>query len=305
MESTRRELLRSAMAAGAAAAFGACASRSLEPDRASAPAFRISLAQWSLHRSLHAKTLDPLDFPVVARRQFDIGGVEYVNSFYGGRAKDHSYLRELRKRCSDHGVESLLIMCDGEGSLGDANAAERANAVENHKKWIEAAQFLGCKSIRVNAYGSGPPEDHAAAAADSLTKLADWNGHDLNILVENHGGLSSNGAWLAGVMRRAGHPRVGTLPDFGNFRIAEGHAYDRYLGVSELMPFAKAVSAKSYAFNASGDETTIDYARMIQIVLGAGYRAWIGVEYEGDAHSESEGIQLTKALLERLRPGQI
>jgi sugar phosphate isomerase/epimerase len=193
-------------------------------------------------------------------------------------------------------------MCDGEGDLGHADKAKRAEAVDNHKKWLEAARELGCHSIRVNAYGSGTPEEHMAQAADGLRALcvlADPLG--LNVIVENHGGISSNGAWLAGVMKKTDHPRVGTLPDFGNFALGDHKFYDRYQGVAELMPYAKAVSAKSHDFDEKGEETATDYAKMMKIVLDAGYRGFVGIEYEGSRLSEKDGIDATKRLLERVR----
>jgi L-ribulose-5-phosphate 3-epimerase len=200
----------------------------------------------------------------------------------------------------------VLIMCDGEGNLGDPDTAKRQQAVENHHKWADAAKFLGCHSIRVNAAtgNAGSFEEQQKRAAEGLAKLGDYcRPLGLNTIVENHGGLSSNGAWLAGVMRMVNQPNVGTLPDFGNFAIdrAKGEEYDRYQGTQELMPFAKGVSAKSYDFDAEGNETKIDYRRMLQIVKAAGYRGFIGVEYEGGRLDEYAGIRATKALLERIR----
>jgi sugar phosphate isomerase/epimerase len=225
-----------------------------------------------------------------------------VNQFFADKASDFSYLGELKRRAEGEGVASLLIMIDGEGELADADDARRRRAVENHFKWIAAAKFLGCHSIRVNAGGGGTPDEQAARAADSLHRLGEMGEtYGIDVIVENHGGLSSNGAWLAGVMKAAAHPRVGTLPDFGNFRIRDGEEYDRYKGVAEMMPFAKAVSAKSYDFDAAGNETTIDFPRMMKIVLDAGYRGRVGIEYEGGRLSEPDGIRATQRLLERIR----
>lgn len=261
---------------------------------------RISLAEWSLHRTLNKGELDPIDFPRVTREQFGLDAVEYVNSFYKKWATDESYFVRLRRRCDELGVKSLLIMCDGEGALGDADEAARKVAVENHRKWLDAARILGCHSIRVNARSSGSYDEQLKRAADGLAQLgALAEGYKLNVLVENHGGLSSNGAWLAAVMKRVNRPNVGTLPDFGNFNLGGDTWYDRYKGVTELMPFAKAVSAKSHAFNEAGDETKTDYARMMKIVRDAGYTGYVGIEWEGGAPSEAEGILLTKRLLER------
>jgi L-ribulose-5-phosphate 3-epimerase len=263
--------------------------------------FRISLAEWSLHRTLRAGALDNLDFPGTARTTYAIEAVEYVNTFFKDKARDAAYLRDLKRRADDHGVKSLLIMCDGEGALGDADAAARTRAVENHHRWVTAAAFLGCHSIRVNAQSNGSADEQRRLAADGLRRLTEFAaGHEINVIVENHGGLSSNGAWLAGVIRAVGHPRCGTLPDFGNFRVADGEWYDRYRGVTELMPFAKAVSAKSHDFDDKGNERHTDYARMLRIVLDAGYRGYVGIEYEGDVLSEADGIRATKALLERV-----
>jgi sugar phosphate isomerase/epimerase len=266
------------------------------------PPYRISLAQWSLHRTLRAGDLDPLDFPAFARDQFGLDAVEYVNTFFADRARDHMYLDELRRRADAAGVRSLLIMIDGEGRLGDPDSDARTRAVEQHHPWVDAAARLGCHSIRVNAATEGPPGEAAALAADGLARLTEYAVQPgLNVIVENHGGLSSDAAWLAGVIRRVDHPRCGTLPDFGNFTLADGSRYDAYRGVAELMPYARAVSAKSYDFDAGGAETSIDYRRMMRIVVGAGYRGYVGIEYEGTRLSEIEGIEATRDLLETVR----
>jgi sugar phosphate isomerase/epimerase len=188
-------------------------------------------------------------------------------------------------------------MVDGEGQIGNPDAAKRKAAVENHYKWVEAAKVLGCAMIRVNAASAGERDEQQKLAADGLRQLTDFaDTHAISVVVENHGGLSSDGQWLSGVMKLVNHPRCGTLPDFGNF-----YEYDRYQGVADLMPYAKAVSAKSYDFDAKGDETTIDYRRMMKTVLDAKYRGWVGIEYEGKTLSEPEGILATKRLLEKVR----
>ncbi len=270
--------------------------------------FSISLAQWSLHKSMKRWSgqgytdaeMDPLDFPVIARNQFGIDALEYVNTFYFKKMDDQAYRAELKNRCDSEGVKSILIMVDSEGNLGDPDEEKRKKAVSNHQRWVEAAQFLGCHSIRVNAGSSGSWEEQMKLASDglhSLCELADAYG--INVIVENHGGFSSNGKWLSGVMEMVNHPRCGTLPDFGNFRLGGGKEYDRYLGMEELMPWAKGVSAKSYDFDEAGNDTKLDYQRILQIVKDAGYTGYIGIEYEGSILSEPEGILATKALLER------
>lgn len=257
--------------------------------------FKISLAEWSLHKTLFAKQMTNMEFPEMAAKTFGIHAVEYVNQFFKDKAQDKTYLKELKQRAKDNGVTNVLIMIDGEGNLGGTNDQERLKAVENHYKWVEAAKFLGCHSIRVNAAGKGTAEEVKAAAIDGLGKLSEFAAKlKMNVIVENHGSYSSNGQWLSDVMRQVNMKNCGTLPDFGNF-----YEYDRYQGVEELMPFAKGVSAKSHDFDANGNDTGIDYARMLKIVKAAGYRGYIGIEYEGSKISEVEGIKATKLLLEK------
>ncbi len=271
--------------------------------------FSISLAQWSLHRYFKRWTSDgytngegdPLDFPAISRNEFGIDALELVNTFYFEKVNAQGYLGELKNRCDSEGVKSLLIMVDDEGMLGDPDDASRKQSVSNHYRWVEAANFLGCHSIRVNAASEGTWDEQMKLAADGIRSLCEFaDPLDINVIVENHGQLSSNGKWLSGVMDMIDHPRAGTLPDFGNFRISDDEEYDRYIGVAELMPYAKGVSAKSHEFDEEGNETGTDYYKMLQIVKDAGFRGYIGIEYEGSELGEFEGIMATKALLERV-----
>ena len=302
---SRRQLLGVAAAVAAATAFAnrivtAAAPAASAPG--ATPLYRISLAEWSFYRTLFANKMTNLDFPVVARQEFGIDVVEYVNVFFMDKAQDQAYLAELKKRCDDNGVKSGLIMCDREGALGDADPAARTKAVENHYKWVTAAKYLGCHSIRVNAQSSGSYGAQIDCAVDGLRRLSEFGAqHGINVIVENHGGWSSHGKWLASVIEQVGLPNCGTLPDFGNFRITPEKNYDRYLGTQELMPWAKGVSAKSYAFDDAGNETTIDYHRILKIVTDAGYRGYVGIEYEGKDPDDRKGVRQTKALLERVR----
>lgn len=262
--------------------------------------FKISLAQWSLHKTLQQKKLDNLDFAKVTKEKYGIEAVEYVNQFFKDKAKDAAYLAEMKKRTNDLGVTNVLIMVDDEGALGDKDEQKRTKAVENHYKWVDAAKYLGCHSIRVNAKtvkGNAPEEfeEGKKLASDGLRRLSEYaKPLNMNVIVENHGELSSNGKWLSETIRMTGMSNCGTLPDFGNF-----YDYDRYQGVTEMMPLAKAVSAKSYDFDAEGNETKIDFMKMMKIVLDANYRSWVGIEYEGSKLSEDEGILATKKLLEK------
>lgn len=298
----RRSFLRSSSLAAVAATLGSGFNRLLADHHEATPLYKISLAQWSLHRAFRSGDKDSLDFAKIARKDFDIDAIEYVNQFFMDKAKDSAYIKDLDKRAQDQGVKQLLIMCDGEGNLGDPDKTRRTQAVENHYKWVEAAKTLGCHSIRVNAASRGSYDDQISLAADGLARLSEFAaGHGLNVIVENHGGLSSNGAWLAAVIRKVNLRNCGTLPDFGNFRVSNEEMYDRYQGVKELMPFAYAVSAKSHDFNDLGNEAHTDYYKMMKIVLNAGYHGYVGIEYEGGGISEMDGIRKTRDLLLKVR----
>jgi len=264
--------------------------------------YKLSLAEWSFHRALFANEMTNLDFPRVTR-ELGLEGVEYVNQFFKDKAKDEKYLAELKKITKNEGVANVLIMCDGEGMVGHPDKAEREKTVENHKKWIDAAAFLGCHSIRVNAGSRGTYEEQQKLAADGLRMLCEYgDAQKINVIVENHGGLSSNGEWLSGVMKMVDHKRVGTLPDFGNFTINHetGESYDRYKGVELLMPYAKGVSAKSHVFDKDGNEAEMDFYRLMKIVDDSGYKGFIDIEYEGSELPEKEGVIATKKLLEKV-----
>lgn len=307
MEQSRRDFLKKA--GFAALSAGLIPGFACQNNKGKKLFFEISLAEWSLHRTLREGKLDNLDFAATAKNEFGIDIIEYVNQFFKDKAEDTNYLKELLQRSKDNGVRNHLIMIDGEGGLGDTDEAARTQAIENHYKWVEAAKYLECATIRVNAYGVGSAEDVAAAAVDSLGRLGEFASKvGINVIVENHGGYSSNGTWLSNVMKQVNLPNVGTLPDFGNFCIQRDpndwkicvEEYDRYQGTKELMPFAKGVSAKSYDFDANGDVVETDYRRMLQVVKDSGFRGIIGIEFEGDSVSEYEGIKATKAALERI-----
>lgn len=292
----RREFMTRA---GLAAALGAAPLLSLAGE-ADTPAHRkmffdISLAQWSLNRQLRGGQLNPLDFPKKARESFGISAVEYVNHLFPNRTTAQDFLTELKMRADDHDVRSLLIMIDDEGHLGDPDAKVRQRAIENHYRWVSAAAFLGCHSVRVNVTGEGSPAEVQKAAVEGLISLTTFAlDYDINVIVENHIGYAENGQWLSKILADVDMPSCGSLPDFGNFG-----DYDRYQGIQDLIPFAKGVSAKSYAFDDQGNETTIDFKRMLTIIRDAGFRGHIGVEFEGPG-DEDQGVLATKELLQRL-----
>ncbi|WP_299256444.1 sugar phosphate isomerase/epimerase [uncultured Aquimarina sp.] len=285
----------------------------IEQPEETQPFFELSLAQWSLHKEIQSGKLDPIDFAKKAK-ELGFTGVEYVSQLYSYKdAKNpdkalQQLLETLKSKSNEHNVQNLLIMVDGEGDLAVIDEKERNQTVENHKKWVDAAQFLGCHSIRVNLFGTNDPEKWVAVATDGLSKLSEYAAtKSINVIVENHGYLSSDAALLAKVMQNVNKPNCGTLPDFGNFCLEREDGerwgtkcvkeYPKYKGIQELMPFAKGVSAKSYDFDTEGNETTIDYKKMLEIVKASGYQGYIGVEYEGERLGEIEGIIATRDLL--------
>ncbi len=280
-------------------------------DQPIEPFFKLSLAQWSIHRMIKEEGVDPYSFAEKAK-EWGFTGLEYVSQLYNPELADADYSEEAmaafvsksNAEAKKHGMENVLIMIDGQGNLAVNDEAERDETVEKHKKWVDAAAAMGCHAIRVNLNGSMVPEEWKKSAVDGLTKLSTYaKTKNINILVENHGGLSSNGALHAEVMKAVNLDNCGTLPDFGNFCITRNEdwsckeAYDKYKGVAELMPYAKAVSAKSNEFDANGNDLGIDYFKMLKMVKEAGYTGFIGVEYEGKELNEVEGIKATRNLL--------
>jgi len=303
---TRRLFLEGTAAGGALLSLGSplvvADDATGKPQAGKIGDFKISLAEWSLHNALFAKKIDNLDFPKIAREEYGIDGVEFVNQFFKDKAHDSTYLKELKKRASDLGVTCVLIMIDGEGDLSAEQEAGRSKAVENHKKWVDAAAALGCHAIRVNT-GQHYGPTHVGPIAEACGMLTDYGAKNgISIICENHGGPSSNPDAMVALMKAVNKPTLGTLPDFGNFPEQNGrYTIDIYDAIARMMPFAKGVSAKSYDFDASGKETKLDYARILKIVTDAGYHGFVGIEYEGRRLGEPEGIRATKKLLESLR----
>jgi sugar phosphate isomerase/epimerase len=311
MKTRRTFIKQSLMGAGtlvAASAFNAFASAD--------PGISISLAEWSFHRALESGKLDHLDFPARAKNEFGFSAVEYVNGFFGGTkmnfkeaGKNTAYLNELLKRSKDAGVFNHLLMVDDEGPLSNADKKERLASVDNHKKWIEAAALLGCLTVRVNLHGEGDPDARKAASVDALSRLGDFaKPMNINVVVENHGSVTSNGDWLVDVMEQVNRANVGTLPDFGNFcmshpwgTIQEGcnEMYDIYKGVRQMLPYARGVSAKTYDFDGNGEQPLLNYKRLIGMVKASGFKGYIGVEYEGIHQPEEDGIRNTQKLLQK------
>jgi len=276
--------------------------------------YKISLAQWSINGSISSGKISPVDFAIKAR-ELEIDAIEHVNTLYSvnsdylSKNSMKTLIKDLNSRANDNGVKNLLIMISQEGELASSRKNLRAMAIDKHKAWIDVANEIGCESVRVDLRGSNSFDKWKKNSIMSLNTLCEYS-PNLNITVENHGGFSSNGKYLADVMKSITQDNCGTLPDFGNFCIKGSPNpanlnickkwYDRYEGINDLMPFAKALSAKSYDFLDNGDEKYIDYYKMMRIVNNHPYEGYIGIEYEGNRLSEDEGILATKRLLEKI-----
>lgn len=314
---SRRIFLKNAAwctAALSTASLAACKTQLNTTTNTTMPSLKISLAQWSLHRAIEQGKEDPNNFAATAINEYGINAVEYVNQFYVAEGNNEKFWIGRKKYADDLGVKSLLIMVDDEGDLGNPNDLARNTAVENHYKWVDAAKLLGCHSIRVNAFGDGTKERVRAALIDGMGRLSDYAiKENINVLIENHGLYSSDAKFITSIIKEANRPNFGTLPDFGNWCLNAKWGstqnnrctdfLDHYTGVSEFLPYAKGLSAKSYNFNAKGEETLIDYHKMLGLAKKAGYDGYIGIEYEGEKLSEPEGIRATKALLEKAWAG--
>ena len=313
----RRTFIRNGFTLGlGAASFGTALAHNVLTDFSanSTPFFKLSLAQWSLHNAIWKRQLDPYDFTAKAK-ELGFEGVEFVNQLYPDvmKAKNKTvalkhFISKLNTAAREEDVKNVLIMIDGEGDLAVPSISKRNQAIENHKAWVETAAAMGCHSIRINLFGERDEIAWKVQAAESMRKLGEYAApYNVNIIIENHGYLTSNAALVMEMLEEVNLPNCGTLPDFGNFCLEREagkrweaaciREYDRYQGVKELLPKAFAVSAKSHDFDQAGNETHTDFKRMLQLVKDAGYTGFIGVEYEGQQLDEINGILATKELL--------
>jgi sugar phosphate isomerase/epimerase len=296
----RREFVKTAGLAVGGAVLGSAGLRA-QGGNASGP-YKISLAQWSINGAFTQRggTLDNLEFAKVAREN-GYEAIEYVNQFFMDKAKDAAYLAEMNRVSNGEGITHVLIMIDGEGRIGDPDAAKRNQAVEGHFKWVDAAKTLNCHAIRVNAHGGpGSWEDQLALTTEGYQRIVEYGAQQgINIIIENHGGLSSDPTFLLQMMQRVNNPRAGVLPDFGNFRKGEGEPaeyVDGYEAVRMLMPYVKGLSAKRSMRLANGEQVQVDFERMMRIALDAGFRGYVGIEYGG-----LEGIRAAREELDAVR----
>ena len=314
---TRRKFLEhSAAAAGSLAALPTSSSAA-----ESKIFFKIALGEYSFNSVYRAGKYNPLELASLTRKKFQLGAIDYVSTFWADKAHDKTFLAELKKRASDNDITNHIILVDLPGpQLGDPHSSSRAAAVEAHRFWLGVAQVLGCRGIRVNLNGFGRSGDKQAAlsfAVDGYSKLLQYGERDnLDILVQNHIGYTCDPDWLVTVMKQVNNKHAGIEADPGHFQelfllpkagggydVQNGESFDLYAGWAKLMPFTKTANAKTHNFDANGNETTIDYRHLLAIMKNAGFRGYIGIEWEpagtGTQLTSSEGINKTKALLEK------
>ncbi len=256
----------------------------------------LAVQQYSFNRQLRSGELNILDFPKTVVKGTGIKALEYFNGHIEDKIKDTAFFKQLRKRSDDLGAVNTMMLCRSKNAVDSPDAKIRKLAIEGYRPWLEATRVLGGKYIRVDTRHKGEAEKQkgfAVAGLRSLCKVADE--YEMGILVENHGNHSGNGAWLADVMKQVDLANCGTLPDFQNFK-----EYDPYQGVSEMMPWAKILCAKAKSFDDNGDEENIDFRKMLKIAKAAGFRGYIGIEFEGHGVDPVQGINATKKLIQKV-----
>ncbi len=291
----RRQILKKlAMGAGCAATapFYSCAKNGTSGE---SPWLKLAVQQYSFNRQLKSGELAMIDYPGTVVEGTGIKALEYFNGHMEEKAGDTGFFEAVRERCDDLGAANTMMLCRGKDALDSSDPSVRSAAIEGYRPWLEATKILGGQYIRVDVRSDGDPDEQKKHAADGLTALCEVAGNefDMGIVVENHGGHSGNGKWVADLMKTVGLENCGTLPDFQNFK-----EYDPYLGIEEMMPWAKIVCAKSKEFDEAGNEVNVDYRRMLKIVKDSGFTGYIGIEFEGHGVDPIAGINLTKNLIE-------
>lgn len=249
----------------------------------------ISLAQWALVDEVRAGKWKTTEFAKIAREDFGINGIEYVNTLM--EVPTEGYLKKLKKNAEDHGVTSVLIMVDDEGDGCDHTKEGRRQFDINHRKWIDAAQYLGCHAIRTNCRGSQVAqkvsrEESLKWAAESYNMLLEYAiPAKMQVVIENHGGLSNDADWMVALMKEVDNLYFGTYPDWR----APTKEFDNYEYLHKCLPYAKGMSYR----NQPTEELS---AKMIKLSRGAGYRGWYGIESSGREEIKKGKQILTKYL---------
>lgn len=282
---TRRGFLGKSLAIGAA---GLVAPALLKMSKVqAAPRIAkddISIAQWALVEEIRAGKWKTLDFPKIAREDFDINGIEFVNTLF--EVPHFSYLKRLKQNANDHGVTMVLIMVDSEGETCTQSKEERKQTVINHQKWIDIAHFLGCHAIRTNCRGpdNAPKEEALKWASETYNMMLEYAIQaNISVLIENHGGFSNDPDWMVALMKEVNNLYFGTYPDWRR----PSDNFDNYEYLQKTLPYAGGTSYR----NQPTEEIT---AKMIKLCKDIGYRGWYGIESSG-----REEIKKGKELLKK------
>jgi L-ribulose-5-phosphate 3-epimerase len=312
---SRRDLL-----GGAAAAAMAAFLTGTHSTHAAPASDEISLAAWSLVRSFRNGKWKLVDLPRICRENLGIGALEFVNQFFENPVLQ--YLQTVKRAGKQYEVKFVRIMVDGEGEMAAVEKKDRLASARAHRKWVDIAYELGCADIRCNMRGGTPDwkndKDLVKRAAEAFNDLLEYaRPANIDILIENHGGASSDPDTLVAVMKAVNNPHFGTLPDYGNVNLGD----DRYEVMRKILPYAKGVSVKA-AWTADGNNVFGDLEKLIKITQESGFHGFWGIESSynllrgqprpGERPAapppappeqvwadELKGVQMTKAVLER------
>jgi L-ribulose-5-phosphate 3-epimerase len=248
----------------------------------------ISLAQWALVEEVRAGKWKTLDFPRIAREDFGIDGIEFVNTLFESPTT-MNYLNTMKKNAADHGVTCVLIMCDAEGDACAPTKETRRQFEINHRKWIDAAQYLGCHSIRINCIGpkNVNKEEALKWSAETCSMMMEYAiPAGISVLIENHGGVSNDADFMVALMKEVNSRYLGILPDWRQ----PGGDFDNVEFLRKTLPYAGGMSFR----NQPTEELT---ARMIKLAHETGFRGWYGIESSG-----REAVKISKQLLLKYLP---
>jgi L-ribulose-5-phosphate 3-epimerase len=247
----------------------------------------ISLAQWALVDEIRAGKWNNLDFPRIAREDFDLNGIEFVNTFF--EVPTGGYLKKLKQNAVAYDVKMVLIMVDDEGDGCESAKEGRKQFEINHRKWVDIAHYLGCHAIRTNCRGPEKVDKTEAlkCATESYHMLLEYaRPANICIAIENHGGVSNDPDWMMSLMNEIKDPAFGTYPDWRE----PAPDFDNYNYLQKTLSRAKGMSYR----NQPTEELT---AKMIGLSRDSGYSGWYGIESNGREEIK-KGIELLKKYLQ-------
>ena len=246
----------------------------------------ISLAQWALVDEVKSGKWKNLDFPRIAREDFGLNGIEFVNTLF--ETPTEGYLKKLKQNAVSYNVTMVLIMVDDEGDGCEPTKEARKQFEINHRKWVDIANYLGCKAIRTNCRGPQNVDKQEALkwATESYHMLLEYAiPAKIDVVIENHGGVSNDPDWMVSLMKKVNNPHFGTYPDWRK----PAPDFDNYVYLQKTLPYAKGMSYR----NQPTEELT---AKMIRLSKEGGYHGWYGIESTGRDEIK-KGTELLKKYL--------